>query len=98
MYVDCEYNNYIINEQSNTTFDLQNKFTDSIDNIQTDIIISYRGNNDSFQNFLYVIQNLEDLLEQTEAGGTYQLGSVVIQVNSKQQQEIQLKHDIIYNT
>jgi len=87
--VDCEYHTYIDTEQKNTKFDLSSKFVDSLD---TNIILTYKFNYDTIANFLSILENLEEIIEQTESDSFYEMYDVKIQVKLKKPIKIKLKY------
>jgi glycosyltransferase involved in cell wall biosynthesis len=85
---DCDYSNYINIEQPNTKFDLKSKF---VNELNTDIIITYKLDAGTFRNFLYVVENLEELLEGADANATYEADDIKVQVKTKAVTNIQTR-------
>ncbi len=88
--VDCDPKEYVTREQLNTKFNLNNKF---VDTLSSDITIEYKLSAGSFDTFLYVVNHMEDVLQEAEPGVTYEAGDIVIKVRTKTPVDIKLKHN-----
>jgi len=82
--VDCDFTNYIKEEQPNTAFDLSERVVKyQNDNKFTDIFITIDGEKFSNEDFQY-IQQMSQIIEQSASKGeVYHLGNLVVKVNSK---------------
>jgi hypothetical protein len=88
LQVDCDYSKYIQNETPNTSFNLNEKF---VETLSTDIIIEFDVNNGNLQEFHYIIQNIEDVMEQSDSNSYYEFGTVMLRVNNKHVVPVKLR-------
>lgn len=78
--VDCDYNNYIDSEKNNTSYNLNDKF---VEELTTDIILKYDLSLDTINSFYYIVNNLEDILENAESNSAYNLDPCLLIVKDK---------------
>ena len=81
MQVDCSTSEYIEQTQKQSSFNISSKFVQVLVN---DIKIFFDNSSGSVGDLEYVLTNVEDILEQTDANSTYEFGTVTITVNQKQ--------------
>ena len=84
--VDCDFTNYIKEEQSNTAYDLSERVIKSQnDSKSTDIFITVDGEKFSNEDFQY-IQQMSQIIEQSASEGeVYQLGNLTVKVTKKKE-------------
>lgn len=81
VYVDADTQLYIENEQSKTSFDLQERVHTFDDDKNNDILVSFDGSkldNNQFE----IIRNLQNILGNTSPGETYEIGIFNIYVHT----------------
>lgn len=86
--VDCIYQNYVDSEKTNTSFDLVKKF---VQELSTNIRIEFDTTVGNLSEFQYIIQNIEDIIDQVEENSLYEFGSVKLNILSKAVTPIKLK-------
>jgi len=72
---------YIARVQPISTFSIKDKF---VTEVTSDIKIKYEYNVDTFQEFTYIISNLEDILEEAESNSSYEIGPVILEISNKE--------------
>ena len=84
--VDCDFTNYIKEEQSNTAYDLSERVIKyQNDSKSTDIFITVDGEKFSNEDFQY-IQQMSQIIEQSASEGeVYQLGNLTVKVTKKKE-------------
>ena len=84
--VDCDFTNYIKEEQSNTAYDLSERVIKyQNDSKSTDIFITVDGEKFSNEDFQY-IQQMSQIIEQSASEGEiYQLGNLTVKVTKKKE-------------
>lgn len=91
LYIDCDYQNYINQEQINTSYDLSERIKPYDNEKQNHILIEFDGNNFT-QNSLYIIQNISDIITQTNETGEFELDIFKISIINLQTFEHELIH------
>lgn len=81
VYVDVDTQVYIKNEQSKTSFDLQERVHTFDDEKNNDILVSFDGSKLDNNNF-EIIRNLQNILANTSPGETYEIDIFNIYVHS----------------
>ena len=79
MYVDCDYKEYINQEQTNTNYDLSERIYPYDNEKQNHILITFDGNrltNESFN----MIQLLPEIIHQTNDLGSFELDIFTIDI------------------
>jgi glycosyltransferase involved in cell wall biosynthesis len=79
---------YIQVTQPLSSFDIKAKF---VTTLTTDIIIKYKYSVDTLQEFSYIINNIEDLLEEAESSTSYEIGPAILEIKKKQVTSPKLK-------
>jgi len=72
LYVDCDYDEYVTNEQKETMFDISDKIHPIGDTMKGDVQILFDGSkltNDNFTNF---IKNIPFIIQQTDSIGSFE--------------------------
>lgn len=84
--VDCDFTNYIKEEQANTAYDLSERVIKyQNDSKSTDIFITVDGEKFSNEDFQY-IQQMSQIIEQSASEGeVYQLGNLTVKVTKKKE-------------
>jgi hypothetical protein len=72
LYIDCDYKEYINKEQSNTSFDLSEKIKPYDNEKQNYILVEFDGTQFN-QNSYYIIQNLSEIIKQSNELGEFEL-------------------------
>jgi len=72
MYVDCDYQSYIINEQKESMFDLSNKIHNIGDEMKGDIHIMFDGHKITTDHYNKFIINIPFIIQQTDSLGSFQ--------------------------
>lgn len=76
--VDCSYANYLNTQEGKSSFNIKDKF---VNNLTTDIVIKLDAASDgSLQYFNYILNNIEDIMQQVEQFSTYEFGPIQILV------------------
>lgn len=88
LQVDCDIAQYIQNEQPNTSFDLQKKF---VQELSTDVIVEFNPAVGNIQEFQYIVNNIEEIMDNVEDDSVYEFGTIKIIVNKKRNVPIKLK-------
>ena len=91
-YVDCEYENYIIEEQPNTAYDLRDRIKPFDNEKNSEILVQIDRTTFTQQDFL-IIQQLTQIIEDSGEVGEFQLGNLfinIIQMNEYQNDLIKL--------
>jgi glycosyltransferase involved in cell wall biosynthesis len=91
-YVDCEYENYIIEEQPNTAYDLRDRIKPFDNEKNSEILVQIDRTTFTQQDFL-IIQQLTQIIENSGEVGEFQLGNLfinIIQMNEYQNDLIKL--------
>jgi len=84
--VDCDFTNYIKEEQPNTAFNLQEKVVKyENDNKSTDIFITIDGEKFSNEDFQYIQQMSQIIQDSGQEGEVYHLGNLVVKINKKKE-------------
>jgi glycosyltransferase involved in cell wall biosynthesis len=72
MYVDCDYQSYIVNEQKESMFDLSNKIHNIGDEMKGDIHIMFDGRKITTDHYNQFIINIPFIIQQTDSLGSFQ--------------------------
>ncbi len=88
LQVDCGVIDYINREQPNTSFNLREKF---VKELSTDVMIEYNTAVGKLEEFRYVIENIEQIMEGVEEQSAYEFGSIKIMINKKRNVPIKVK-------
>lgn len=88
LQVDCNYVNYVMNQQMISKFDLTSKFTNELLN---SIILEVDFSKVEIGSFQYLISNLEEVLEQAESKANYEVLGMTLTVHEKKEQQIKIK-------
>ena len=72
LYIDCDYKEYINKEQSNTSFNLSEKIKPYDNEKQNYILVEFDGTQFN-QNSYYIIQNLSEIIKQSNELGEFEL-------------------------
>lgn len=72
IYVDCDYKEFGEQEQTNTMFDLSDKFHSIGERLTGDILVRFDGSNLNNNNFTTFIKNIPFIVQQTDEVGTFQ--------------------------
>ena len=72
MYVDCDYQSYIVNEQKESMFDLSNKIHKIGDEMKGDIHIMFDGRKITTDHYNQFIINIPFIIQQTDSLGSFQ--------------------------
>ena len=91
IYIDCDYKEYINQEQPNTSYDLSERIKPYDNEKQNHILIKFDGNNFT-QNSFYIIQNISDIITQTNETGEFELDIFKISIINLQTFEHELIH------
>ena len=78
--VDCETVAYVNYAQPLSSFNIANKFVDSLHN---DIVLEFDPTQGPISELQYTLTNMEDILEQVDENSSYQLGSVKLTIGQK---------------
>ena len=81
IYVDCEYTSYIAVEQTNTLFDLNKRIKHIGFEITNDVVVELDCNKIT-QEDVQVITNLGEIVVGTNETGKFQIGNLIITINS----------------
>ena len=81
IYVDCEFDNYIKKEQSNTLYDLNKRIYSINSDIQNDIEVRFDGSKLNENNFRFLIQ-LPDVLQDSGEVGHLEYDIFDLQINN----------------
>jgi len=79
VYTDCDFSNYVKNEQVNTLFDLSKRVLTLDADITNDIVINIDCQQFTDNDFIY-IQKLSRIIEDSGEIGTFALGNLVIDI------------------
>lgn len=92
--VDCDPSTYIESHQPNSSFDLRSKF---VPQLSTDIQLEINASDvASVEQFQYIVNNIEEIVEQVEDSSSYEFGGVTINIASKK--SVQPSHDLTNRT
>ena len=80
IHLDCDFATYIVEEQQNTTIDLQDRVNILDDECTNDIIVELNGKLFNNTDFEY-IQKLTQILDDSGQQGKFQLGNLFITIN-----------------
>ena len=72
MYVDCDYESYVINEQKESMFDLSNKIHKIGDEMLGDVHIMFDGRKITTDHYNQFIINIPFIIQQTDSLGSFQ--------------------------
>jgi glycosyltransferase involved in cell wall biosynthesis len=72
MYVDCDYQSYIVNEQKESMFDLSNKIHKIGDEMRGDVHIMFDGRKITTDHYNQFIINIPFIIQQTDSLGSFQ--------------------------
>jgi glycosyltransferase involved in cell wall biosynthesis len=72
IYVDCEYKEYGHQEQTESMFDLSDKFHSIGERLSGDILVRFDGSKLNNNNFTTFIKNIPFIVQQTDEVGTFQ--------------------------
>ena len=72
LYVDCDYSEYIINEQKETMFDISDKIHSIGDTMKGDVQIMFDGTKLTNDNFTHFIKNIPFIIQQTDSVGSFE--------------------------
>jgi len=81
MSVDCDYKPYVDHMQPLSKFDLTSKFTKTLNN---DIVIEFDLQLGNTEELNYIIANIEDIMDQITETGSYEFGTVKLNINNIQ--------------
>lgn len=98
LLLDIKYNDYITHAQSNSKFNIADKFVSQLSN---DIIFVCDFSKLQLQNLQFVINNIEEILDQVEPDSEYEVvDGMRLKIKTKKEQTIKLNliNDIISNT
>jgi len=82
IYMDCEYNNYIQNEQKNTYYNLSHRIKNINIIPNNDIVISFDGKDLDLNRYRSFIRQLPDILKKT-GKGKYENDIFIINIRNK---------------
>jgi glycosyltransferase involved in cell wall biosynthesis len=86
--VDINYNDYIMNAQTHSKFNLSSKFVKEINN---DISIEYDGLKTNINDLYSLLVNIEDVLEDAESNTNYEVNQMILKINKKETVNIKTK-------
>jgi glycosyltransferase involved in cell wall biosynthesis len=72
LYVDCEYQNYVNNEQKETMFDISDKIHLIGDEMKGDVQIMFDASKLTNDNFAQFIKNIPFIIQQTDSVGSFE--------------------------
>ena len=72
LYVDCEYDVYVSNEQNETMFDLSDKIHSIGDEMKGDVHIMFDASKLTNDNFTQFIKNIPFIIQQTDSVGSFE--------------------------
>jgi glycosyltransferase involved in cell wall biosynthesis len=81
IYVDCDYKEYIKQEQPNTKFDLQERIKPYDNKKQNEILIEFDASKFEINQFS-IIQQLNDIIKDSGEIGSFELDNLKITINS----------------
>ena len=81
MSVDCDYKPYVDHMQPLSKFDLTSKFTKTLNN---DIVVEFDLQLGNTEELNYIIANIEDIMDQITETGSYEFGTVKLNINNIQ--------------
>jgi glycosyltransferase involved in cell wall biosynthesis len=81
MSVDCDYKPYVDHMQPLSKFDLTSKFTKTLNN---DIVVEFNLQLGNTEELNYIIANIEDIMDQITETGSYEFGTVKLNINNIQ--------------
>jgi glycosyltransferase involved in cell wall biosynthesis len=91
LQVDTNFVNYVKQAQSNSKFDIHNKFVNELSN---DIILEVNFSNKlQAENFQQLISNIEEVLEHADPNQTYEVNGMILTIKDKKPEKIKLKYD-----
>lgn len=76
--IDINPDQYLIKHQPISKFNLSSKFVNELNN---DVIIEFDSKLGDLQEFSYIINNIEDIMDQVEPLSEYEFGSVKLKIN-----------------
>lgn len=79
IYVDCDYNNYIEKEQSNTKFDLEERIKPYYNKKQNEILIEFDSSTLTQYSF-NLLQQLPEIIKDSGEIGSFQLDMFIINI------------------
>ena len=91
-YVDCNYDNYITKEQSNTAYDLRDRIKPFDNEKNSEILVQIDRSTFTQQDF-QIIQQLSEIIKESGEIGIFQLGNLfinIVQMNQYQNDLIKL--------
>lgn len=88
LQVDCNYVNYVMNQQVISKFNLASKFTNELSNF---IILEVDFSKVEIGSFQYLVTNLEEVLEQAESKANYEVLGMILTVHEKKEDQIKIK-------
>ncbi len=72
LYVDCDYENYINKEKTETMFDISDKIHKIGDEMKGDVQIMFDGSNLTLEHFTQFIKNIPFIVQQTDSVGSFE--------------------------
>lgn len=90
MNVDINYNDYVMQTQPYSKFNLPSKFVKQLDN---DVVIEYDGAKTNVNDLYFLLVNIEEVLEDAEPNMTYEVNNMMLKIKQKIPIQIKLKHD-----
>lgn len=82
--VDCDFTNYIKEQQSSTEYNLSERVIKSENDLpSSDIFLTIDGNKFNNEDFQYIQQMSQIIEDSGEEGQVYHLGNVVVKINKK---------------
>jgi GT2 family glycosyltransferase len=91
IYVDCDYKNYVNQEQLNTKFDLWERIKPYDNEKNCEILVEIDGNTFTQQDYNYIVQ-LNEIIKDNGELGQFNLGNLKITINSLQEYQNNLIH------
>jgi len=76
--IDISPDQYLIKHQPISKFNLSSKFVNELNN---DVIIEFDSKLGDLQEFSYIVNNIEDIMDQVEPLSEYEFGSVKLKIN-----------------
>lgn len=88
LYLDIDASKYIEQNRDKSKFDIASKFVKHLNN---DVVLYVDFTNTTIENLQQILNNIEDIMEQTESGNSYEIFGCLLKVNIKREQEIKIK-------
>lgn len=90
IYADCDFKQYIEQEQLNTMYDLRKRIRTINDDVDNNIIVKFDGERLTLYGFNTVIKNFSDIITEADSVGQFNLDIFDIQIKSLQTYEQEL--------